>query len=266
VILSYRLSLLRGALAGGDVQALAGVFRMPARFTAKPFIELAEPDGEYLVVRVRGIERPLLWPVTYPANDLYKVLTECFYPHDWHYYEIAETVVEPGMTVLDCGAAEGVFTLRVEPRAHKVYAFEPMAEYVRTLRATFDGSSKVEIVPKALSNKAGTGSIKGERYWSSVVTGDGDVEITTIDEWAGSRRVDYIKADVEGFEQNLLMGARETIRRCKPRIAITTYHPGNDAAEMIAFLRSIVPYYKARTKGTSYNSSVKRPVMLHAWV
>jgi FkbM family methyltransferase len=170
------------------------------------------------------------------------------------------------MTVLDCGAAEGIFALSVESRAARVYAFEPKPEFLSALSATFDDSAVVEPVPKALSDREGTGSLGSEALWSHVVVGDGDVRITTVDAWARGRQVDFIKADVEGMEYALLRGAEETILRYKPRIAITTYHIGNDATRMVELLRHIVPSYQVRTKGTSYNARVRRPIMLHAWV
>lgn len=37
-----------------------------------------------------------------------------------------------------------------------------------------------------------------------------------------------IEADVEGYERELLLGARENIRRYRPRLSICTYHLPND--------------------------------------
>ena len=36
--------------------------------------------------------------------------------------------------------------------------------------------------------------------------------------------VTYIKIDVEGFDVEVLRGAKELIKRFRPKIAVTTYH------------------------------------------
>ncbi|MEM3434401.1 MAG: FkbM family methyltransferase, partial [Candidatus Methanomethyliaceae archaeon] len=40
--------------------------------------------------------------------------------------------------------------------------------------------------------------------------------------------ISFIKADVEGYERELLLGAEETIRRYHPRLSLCTYHLPDD--------------------------------------
>lgn len=45
----------------------------------------------------------------------------------------------------------------------------------------------------------------------------------------------YIKMDIEGSEMAALMGAKETIKRHKPYLAICVYHRKNDLTEDVNF-------------------------------
>ena len=64
--------------------------------------------------------------------------------------------------------------------------------------------------------------------------------------------IDYLKADVEGFEIDLLEGARGLIARDAPRIAITVYHRANDwrAIRDLRRSRSDGGYQRLRTERT----------------
>jgi FkbM family methyltransferase len=249
-------------------------------------------DADWLRVSLRATPLPLWWPRALPLFDLYKVVTEMFDPADWHRYEVPETTVRPGDTVIDAGAAEGLFCLRALGRAQRCIAFEPASVWGDAMRRTFAGQP-VDVVPAALSDRAGTAVLQGSSLYGAIGgSGEGGegadggqsatptaasgppaaaaqpIELLTLDAYCAARpglRVDYIKADVEGAEEALLRGAAETIRRDRPRIAITVYHPGNDWVRMLALLRSLVPSYAWRTKGFSYNGGVARPVMLHVW-
>jgi FkbM family methyltransferase len=247
-----------------------GVFKSPCTRIGPRFIESITEADPYLVVRVRSVSKPLYWPCELPLFFLYKVVAECFYTYDWHFYEVPETKVSEGDVVLDCGAAEGIFSLRVVDRASLVAAFEPLPLFVNTLRKTFAGHKNVSLVPCALGDAGGEGYLAGDPMLGAVnPNGEGlPIRVTTIDRWVGEtgHRVDFIKADLEGYETKVLKGAAETIRRYGPRIAITVYHPGNDWNEMLARLRALVPEYNYRIKGLSYNGGHARPVMLHCWV
>jgi hypothetical protein len=77
------------------------------------------------------------------------------------------------------------------------------------------------------------------------------------------KRVDYIKADLEGNEILMIKGAIKTIKKYKPKIAITTYHTNQDYKEMLSLILDIVPEYKWKIKGIE--ERVGNPVMLHMW-
>ena len=57
-------------------------------------------------------------------------------------------------------------------------------------------------------------------------------------------KVDFIKMDIEGAELNALKGAEQTIRRFKPKLAITVYHSIKDFWEIPEWLDSLGLGYK----------------------
>lgn len=271
-----RLDLVRGyvsasrdfSISTGDV--LSGLLKPPCGVIGSRYVEDVTADGEHLVVRLRGARLPLYWPRSLPLFDLHKVVTEAFYERDWHYYEAPETTVGAGDSVLDCGAAEGVFSLRVADRAAAVTAFEPLPLFARSLRRTFAASPTVAVREEALGAAPGRGRLSGDSLYGRLDAGGGEgveVAISSIDRWAeaGGGRVDFIKADVESDELDVLRGAVHAIAEYRPRLAITVYHPGNAWRDMLALLRSVAPGYRHRVKGLSFNGSRSRPVMLHAW-
>jgi FkbM family methyltransferase len=58
-----------------------------------------------------------------------------------------------------------------------------------------------------------------------------EVKTITIDGFVrrfSLARVDFIKMDIEGAESDAMTGACETIRRFRPRLAISAYHSLDD--------------------------------------
>ena len=67
--------------------------------------------------------------------------------------------------------------------------------------------------------------------------------------------VDYIKLDVEGAEMNVLWGAKESIRKWRPRMAISLYHRREHFLEIPEFLLSLHGDYQ-------FNISLNNPTFI----
>ena len=64
-------------------------------------------------------------------------------------------------------------------------------------------------------------------------------------------RVDFIKLDVEGAELDILKGAKTTIARFKPILAISAYHKPDDFWVLMNYIKSVRPDYEfAMRQGT----------------
>ena len=268
--MNRRLAIARHWLAGRSNVTLSDLCaKLCARTCtarAKPLIESLRVDDGWYEVRLKTASFPLFFPARMPLHPLYQCIAEVGYPDDWHYYEAAGTRVEAGDTVLDCGAAEGLFTLGVAPRCARVYAIEPLPDFVAALRRTFARQANVEVVPVALGASPGTAHLNEHNIMSRISDeGTARIDVDTIDHRFLERgiAVNYIKADLEGGEIDMLRGAERTIRTCQPRIAITTYHAASHAEEIAGLLHQWNPAYRFRTKGIEERAGA--PVMLHAW-
>ena len=262
---------LRGQRNGVSAAELASFLSGPTcEVNSRRYIESVERSGEWLTVRLRGVARPLYWPVEQPIYALHMVLSEALDEKNWHFYEIPEMRVNPEDVVADCGAAEGIFSLLVQSRARHVYAIEPAAHWTSALRRTFEGTTNVTVLPVGLGDAPGSAYLSGGALDSSVSAagreGDQKITVETIDRLFVDRDIPltYLKADLEGFELAMLAGAARTIARYRPRIAITTYHRADHAEAIAAFLQRVEPRYRVRTKGI--DAMTGSPVMLHAWV
>ena len=54
----------------------------------------------------------------------------------------------------------------------------------------------------------------------------------------------YNKIDTEGCEMEVLMGAAETIRRNRPKLAISIYHSDEHMLEIIEYIHEKYPDYR----------------------
>ena len=128
-----------------------------------------------------------------------------------------------GKTVLDIGAAEGMFTLNAIEIIEHSYLFECDDLWIHALNATFaPWKEKVTIVKKYVSD------INDEKN-------------ITIDQFLeGKNKTNlFMKMDVEGYEMAVLKGAKEIIQGT-PNIdfSICTYHNKDDAAQFALFFKN----------------------------
>jgi FkbM family methyltransferase len=153
------------------------------------------------------------------------------------------TRIRPGDIVLDAGANVGVFTRKaLWAGASKVIAIEPGPENLECLRRNLTSeieSGRVVLFPKGVWDKGDVLKFAidpNDSAEDSFVRPIENAEfvqipVTTVDELVAELhlpRVDFIKMDIEGAEQKAVLGARNTISRYHPRMALCIYHVQGD--------------------------------------
>lgn len=261
-------TIFKRDMGGSFIRWLQNCFCLPCSMLAKRKIEEIQEVEKFKKVKLENYDGFLYYPNTLSMEALYQILTEQLYSWQWHFYQIPETEICKEDVVFDCGCAEGAFAFLNRDNFKKAYVFEPLPEYLEGLQKTFKDFKNVNIMKMALGDKCGEAYLEKSgisSYITDSVT-DTKIEMTTIDNICEENdiRFSYLKADLEGYEMNLLKGAAESIRKFKPKIAITTYHKKNDAESIMEYLKSLVPSYKFIIKGIEVTYGV--PVMLHAWV
>jgi hypothetical protein len=74
-----------------------------------------------------------------------------------------------------------------------------------------------------------------------------NIMITTVDAFVAQNklsRVDFIKADIEGEERNMLKGAAQTLRDFAPKLAVCTYHYPDDPEVLEKIIMDANPRYR----------------------
>lgn len=136
--------------------------------------------------------------------------------------QLAMRYVSSYRTAIDVGAHCGFWTSRLADRFDTVIAIEPVLEHYNCLLANTKDKRNVTCLNRAASNIAGekvSMEVTIENSGMSRVSSTGTfiVDVITIDS-LDLTDVDFIKADVEGFEEHVLHGAINTIQQFKPTI------------------------------------------------
>lgn len=250
-------------------------FKELLQFLAKPKVsEIAKrylrgivKNEDFYEVTFKDTNEILYWPLNFSIEGINQVTAETFDALDWHFYQYKNTMISHDEVLLDIGTAEGLFPLTVIDKCKHVFLIEPSSSFYSSLIKTFEPfKEKVTIFKAAVGNEDGEIGFDENSLMGQVSTdsGVGKIQIRKIDSLIGSQKITYLKADIEGFEYEMLKGAAETIRNNKPKIAITTYHGQNNPDEIITLIKSYVPEYKYIVKGI--HGEEPKPVMIHFWI
>lgn len=88
-----------------------------------------------------------------------------------------------------------------------------------------------------------------------LVSADEVIETISIDELLDGKRATYIKMDIEGAEYKALLGAEQTIRKYKPKLAISVYHNRCDIWEIPKLVLSYNSDYKLYFRTYSFTGN-----------
>ncbi len=130
----------------------------------------------------------------------------------------------------------------------KIYAFEPdPINFTNCKRNIDEGDIKnIEIHNCGLWSEDTVLSFNSlETSGSSIAdSGNCSINVVSLDNIVKGNRVSFIKMDIEGAELEALKGARDTITKYRPKLAICIYHKPEDILEIPLFLMDLVPDYK----------------------
>ena len=172
-------------------------------------------------------------------------------------YEHGPVTVRNRDIVLDAGSHLGVFTaLALRRGAARVVAFEPEPVNIECFKKSFADEilqQKVVLVEAAVWESSGTLNFETAHNPTSLAGGVDPagallVRAVTIDQTVAALTldsVDFIKMDIEGAERHALTGARETLARYGPRMALCVYHREDDPVVVPTVVLAARPSYRS---------------------
>jgi len=198
------------------------------------------------IVRKKNFER------CYDIKYGFKMYLDITNPTTWDLIEeeyepkVMDTFVKnikEGDTVIDVGANIGEFSLsaskKVGPKG-RVISIEPLNQAAIWLEKNFlvNGFSNYEILEKAAGSKTGIMTlyktspssemgILDPKVTEKKLISSGEIKVDTIDKIMSSRNietVEMLKIDVEGFENEVLIGCKDSFKENKIKKIICEIH------------------------------------------
>lgn len=131
----------------------------------------------------------------------------------------------------------------------KIYAFEADRNSIDACRNRLEQTGcEFELYPMAVwsSKTTLTFNVNNDFGYASSVDAAGKefVSADSIDNILAGRPATYIKLDVEGSELETLKGAVNTIKKYRPKMAISLYHKAEDIIDLPLFIESLGMDYK----------------------
>lgn len=189
--------------------------------------------------------------------DLVEGALACELVQRQYFFERDGVSIQPetGDFVIDAGAFTGdstvLFATSVGPSGH-VYALDPVSNHQTIIKHNVaqGGFENVTLFPYGVGEQSiDAPLVVLDSYFPGyrASSDTSPVPLRRIDDLLSSgqiQKVDLIKMDVEGSEMGALRGARETIARFRPKLAISIYHKPNDYFEVINYLWSLQLGYR----------------------
>jgi len=166
---------------------------------------------------------------------------------------------------VDAGAYTGDtmadFACKTRGKFQQVISFEPTLELYHKVVTRKDELKRVwgltddhfDLVHGGLGESDSTMTLcvkesdtngAGNSFYNIAERKGEEVKVWSLDSYLQGKPVTLIKADIEGFEMEMLKGAKETIKAHKPDLAICVYHKMSDLWLIPQFIHELVPEYK----------------------
>ncbi len=179
-----------------------------------------------------------------------------------------ENIVKPEKdeVFIDCGSLDCVtcykFREWVGGKYNKIYSFEPDPDNLEKCYKNIENFQlkNIEMLPYGVWDKKDELHFNCAKGGSSISDyGETVIKTISIDEILNGDKATFIKMDIEGAELKALIGAKETIRKWHPKLAISIYHKPEDLIELPVYIKELNPEYKFYLR--HYSSSLFESVL-----
>ena len=211
--------------------------------------------------------KPLRGTMFHIAKDASEAHYQCIKREifDLQIYNLPFCLLPYNGLVLDIGANVGMFTYQsVVQQCNDIICFEPSTLCLPVLKRNIEkiikplseNNKKIDIIEKGLWSKEDTVTFYDHPKFSGCNRLDfhpdpgyikTEIETTTLDKVINElnpKTIDFLKMDIESAELEALHGSTETIKKFRPKMAISTYHKPQDEKEVVEFIKSLdIPYH-----------------------
>ena len=167
------------------------------------------------------------------------------------------------------GAETSMDFIKWCPTYKKIYAFEPDLRNYNRCRSVIDKNRirDIELYRAGLWSNNGILNFThfGDNGTGSFIESQGEqsVDVLSIDEVLEGNPVTFIKLDIEGAELEALQGAKASICKYRPKMAICIYHKQQDIFEIPLYIKSLVNEYHFAIR---HYSTYLYDTVLYCWI
>ncbi len=191
---------------------------------------------------------------------------------------------QPNEIFVDCGAYVGdsveAFIREYDGVFGRIYAFEPDKSNQKAFNCRVErlkrewniSDDRIKLIGRAVGKAESkslvwAGDENNAGIGSKIAAGTDDsgdkIDVISLDLLLGEVDVSFIKADIESWEYDMLLGAEGIIRRRKPKLAVCIYHNTVDLFSIPLLIKEICPEYRFSVR---HHSNVQAETVMYAWV
>lgn len=137
-----------------------------------------------------------------------------------HKLDAAMRFVNQHRVCIDIGAHVGTWSMHLIKLFDFVEAFEPVDIHTRLFPYNVEGDNyRLHKIALGNCQKSVSMKVAPTNSGTAYIDGVGDIPMVPLDDFE-FKNVDFIKVDVEGYELDVVMGAEQTICRCRPIMVV----------------------------------------------
>lgn len=188
----------------------------------------------------------------------------------------------PDEVFVDLGAYTGdtieAYLKKKDGEFQKIIAFEPDKENYARLKKTVEKECKQRRIPEdrfelysyGIGEHSSIGKFEhygennglGSKIVESSLKEESDIQIVSLDEFL-TKPYSFLKADIESYEYQMLLGAKNGIKNYKPLLAVCIYHNAVDFYSIPLLIKRILPEYKIAIR---QHLDTLAETVVYAWV